>query len=248
MATVTEQRRGGKSVTGVGKSLTSVVIIGRPSLQNSLVAGLIDERLGFTCRVRAISSSDAEPVLGTAVALVDVEGMSLHEVQTNARTLCASDPHPSIAVMNAEPWTVEELAYLPGVRGVFLRNTSREHLLKGLRAIMAGEYWLPRHLLAAHFERTRPHAASAAQDIRLTSKEIETLRLLSGGCSNGDIARRLRVSAHTVKTHVYNLSRKLGVHNRVQAAKWAMENLGEPAALPRYGGGLEGARPADGGE
>lgn len=223
------------------EAFTSVVIIGPLSMQNWLVAGLIDERLGCSCHVRPIYQSVAAAGFDSAIALVDIQGMSVRHVHTHLRLLRASGAYVCIALMNAEQWSVEELAYLPGVRGVFMRNTSREHLLKGLRAMMAGEYWLPRYLLAAHFEKTRPRAATAAPSIELTHKEIETLRLLSGGYSNSAIARRLGVSSHTVKTHVYNLSRKIGVHNRVQAAKWAMENLGGVAGLERYVGGREGS-------
>jgi DNA-binding NarL/FixJ family response regulator len=226
-------------VPGRTKSFTSVVIIGRLSMQNWLVAGLIDERLGCSCHVRPIYQSDAAPAFDAAIALVDIEGMSVNHVNGYARLLQTSGAYACIALMNAEQWNIEALAYLPGIRGVFMRNTSREHLLKGLRAMMAGEYWLPRHLLASHFERTRPQAAGTGRNFELTHKEIETLRLLSGGYSNIAIARRLGVSSHTVKTHVYNLSRKIGVHNRVQAAKWAMENLAGVAGPERYAGGLE---------
>lgn len=223
------------------KSFASVVIIGRLSMQNRLVAGFIDERLDCSCQVQPIYQSAAAPAFDAAIALIDIEGMSVKHVHAYARLLQGSGAYVCIALMNAESWSVEGLAYLPGVRGVFLRNTSREQLLKGLRAMMEGEYWLPRNLLAAHFEKTRPHGAMAAPSIELTRKEIETLRLLSGGHSNSAIARRLGVSSHTVKTHVYNLSRKIGVHNRVQAAKWAMENLAGLAGPDRYAGGLADA-------
>ncbi len=47
------------------------------------------------------------------------------------------------------------------------------------------------------------------------------LRLLSGGATNGEISAHLGISPHTVKSHVINISNKLGVSDRTQAAVWA---------------------------
>ncbi len=245
MAAVLEEPR--RTQTG-----RCVVIIGRLGVRNWLVAALLQEHLGCACQVRGIYPSSDIPVPRDAIALIDVEGISVGHVSAYVPVWQASGPYRCIALVNVDPASVQELAYLPAVRGIFVRHTSREHLLKGVRALMAGEYWLSRRILVEHFERTRLHVAAPARKADLTHKETETLRLLSGGYSNGDIARRLGVSSHTVKTHVYNLSRKLGVHNRVQAAKWAMENLAEPPPERRYAGGREagraGALPAAAGE
>lgn len=234
------------------KSRGCVVIMGRLSMQDWLVAGLLREELGCSCQVRGLYLSGMSAVAHDAIALIDIDGLSSGRVAGSLPAWRESGPYRCIAFLNAEEASVAELAYLPGVRGVFAGRTSHEHLLKGVRALMAGEYWLPRRFLVAHFERTRPRPTRPRQ-AELTQKETQTLRLLTGGYSNGAIARELGVSSHTVKTHVYNLSRKIGVHNRVQAAKWAMENLGEPCDdAERYAGGLElarrGALPAPAGE
>jgi len=55
----------------------------------------------------------------------------------------------------------------------------------------------------------------------LTSRELEILRLLADGRSNRQIARRLRLSPHTIKFHLSNVYRKLGVTNRTEAATMA---------------------------
>jgi len=97
--------------------------------------------------------------------------------------------------------------------------------VKGIEAIFRGEYWLPRRVLCAHLERTRTvqRPASPAATL-LTRKEMETLRLLATGGSTEHIAHELKVSPHTVKTHIYNLFRKIRVTNRVQAVHWAAQN------------------------
>jgi DNA-binding CsgD family transcriptional regulator len=61
-------------------------------------------------------------------------------------------------------------------------------------------------------------------DERLTSREIEVLRLVSSGRSNGDIARALVISEHTVARHLQNIFAKLGVSTRTAAAAYAFEH------------------------
>ncbi len=55
----------------------------------------------------------------------------------------------------------------------------------------------------------------------LTKRELEILRLVSDGASNADVARKLWVTEQTVKFHLSNIYRKLGVANRTEAARWA---------------------------
>lgn len=55
----------------------------------------------------------------------------------------------------------------------------------------------------------------------ITDRELEVLELLAEGCSNQQIADRLYISIHTVKSHVSNLLSKLGVNRRTQAVKKA---------------------------
>jgi DNA-binding NarL/FixJ family response regulator len=58
----------------------------------------------------------------------------------------------------------------------------------------------------------------------LTARELEILRLVAEGLSNGEMARRLWVTEQTVKFHLSNIYRKLDVSNRTQASRWAQVN------------------------
>lgn len=57
----------------------------------------------------------------------------------------------------------------------------------------------------------------------LTARRMEVLRLLADGMTNGDIARQLRVSPNTVRTHVERIRRELGASTRGQAVAKARE-------------------------
>jgi LuxR family transcriptional regulator of csgAB operon len=154
----------------------------------------------------------------------------LDAAECGSRTpaLCASGMFRSIAVINADAdMACDQLVTCPGVKGVFCADTSEDHLIKGIEAIFNGEYWLSRKVLCEHLEHTRalPELAGLPLATVLTRKETETLRLLAAGNTTECIAHTLNVSPHTVKTHIYNLFRKIRVSNRVQAAHWASQHM-----------------------
>lgn len=65
---------------------------------------------------------------------------------------------------------------------------------------------------------------AAATSARLTKREREILRLVANGHSNADVARGLWVTPQTIKFHLSNVYRKLGVSNRTEASRWAQLN------------------------
>ena len=205
----------------------SVIIVGAGSLQNKLLANLIEQRTGYACRTK-LADQLSGFLPATSLALIDAA-----EFAARMQTLCASGLFQSIALINAdEQLPLELVVACPGVKGVFFTHSSEDTLVKGIEAIFRGEYWLPRRVLCAHLERTRTvqRPVSPATTL-LTRKEMETLRLLATGSSTEHIAQELKVSPHTVKTHIYNLFRKIRVSNRVQAVHWASQNL----LIPKIG-------------
>ena len=59
----------------------------------------------------------------------------------------------------------------------------------------------------------------------LTTRETEILEMVTAGYSNARIAEELRISPHTVKTHIHNICKKIKAPGRLQAALWAVKNL-----------------------
>jgi DNA-binding NarL/FixJ family response regulator len=67
----------------------------------------------------------------------------------------------------------------------------------------------------------RPPTGPSVESYGLTKREQEILRLVAEGRSNGEVARKLWVTEQTVKFHLSNIYRKLGVSNRTEAGRWA---------------------------
>lgn len=203
----------------------NVIMIGKPDLQTDHLLSLVRDSLSIDCRLHSQRSIPADSI-ADALYVLD---MAVLEPLACAEVLSSLNSHGKLraALFNVDPRTNQtELAALPGVYGLFAMNTSAEDFIRGIKAILAGEYWLPRQVLCEHLEQTRhafhPHASDHAA--KLSPKERQLLALLTQGCSNDNIAHHLDISPHTVKTHFYNLYRKLQVHNRVQAATWAQQH------------------------
>lgn len=129
-----------------------------------------------------------------------------------------------------------------GFRGLLLRDSSPEELLRAIRLVARGEAVLCPPVTARLLDRLAALPADDAADPpgleRLTEREREVLHLLGRGLTNAEIAERLVLGETTVKTHVGRVLRKLGLRDRVQAVVYAYEHgLVVPGSSGRGGAG-----------
>jgi len=137
-------------------------------------------------------------------------------------------PHDIIAFFNLRAdFGIEEEAIARGIRGLFYEPEPLDRIPKGIKAIFNGELWLSRQVMSKYILQEKPtvsNRSSTAAKI-LSQREIEILSLVTIGATNDDIANELSISPHTVKTHIYNIFKKIGVPNRLQAALWVGKNF-----------------------
>ena len=134
-------------------------------------------------------------------------------------------PHILPVLRNVAPDADRDrLIKIKVLRGVFHAKESLESFIEGLEAILRGELRLKRPAPGGSPPARRAKPATVPPAV-LTPRETELLRQVASGVSNREIALRLQISPHTVKTHLYNVFRKIGVPNRLQASLWAVANL-----------------------
>lgn len=108
-----------------------------------------------------------------------------------------------------------EQAFQAGAEAIISKSVHSVALGTLLREVVQGNI----------VQRHRPEAnAGAPQDCPLTSRELEILRLAAEGYTNGKIAQELWVTEQTVKFHLSNTYRKIGVANRTEASRYAYMN------------------------
>jgi len=115
-----------------------------------------------------------------------------------------------------------------GAKGVVMKEAATQILLKAIRTVMAGQYWVGREPVADMAQFLRAHAAgqqhSKAKSYGLTRREIEILSTIISGLSNKEIAQKFSLSEDTVKHHLTNIFDKLGVSSRLELALFAINN------------------------
>jgi len=113
-----------------------------------------------------------------------------------------------------------------GACGYVLKDAEPPLILSAVRSVGRGGTWLQREMTGKLFEEfTRlARARREAPDRLLTAREVEVLSLLAQGHRNAQIADKLFISERTVKVHITNLFRKLGLSDRVQATRYAIRH------------------------
>ena len=123
----------------------------------------------------------------------------------------------SVVVVTASQETYEAAAAVrSGARAVVFKRYTADTLLQAIRTVARGGVWMPRGL-QAHVEKQR--RSDAAEP--LTSRECDVIQFVSQGLRNAEVAERLLISEQTVKTHLNNIFRKVGVRDRVELTLYA---------------------------
>jgi DNA-binding NarL/FixJ family response regulator len=122
-----------------------------------------------------------------------------------------------------------------GIHGYINERINGEHLVRAIRTVERGEYWVGRHIMARFIPAgsITTSIETRIEDLgkRLSSRENQVLALVMQGLPTKDIAERLFLSHQGVKAHLTNLFRKFGVKNRAQLILTVIDEVSPVGSL-----------------
>lgn len=207
--------------------MISVALIEDNRLVREGLTAMLDRTADFSVVAAASSGEparlkDARPeVILLDVGLWDDDSLRL------AATLRQEYPQARVIIMDLLPVHEDIIDFVnAGVSGFIMKDATFEDLVSTIRSVADGAHVLPPQMTSTLFSQIAREAvgrgrAVALEAVRMTPREREVVELISEGLSNKEIASRLGVATHTVKSHVRNVMEKLALHTRLQIAAYA---------------------------
>ena len=183
---------------------------------------LPDMRVATSAAADATFLAETEP----HVVLLDV-GLRDQDSLRVAAALRKDAPEAKIVVMDLMPVNEDIADFVnAGVSAFVLKDATFDEFVATIRSVAGGQKVLPPRMTQSLFSQIANEADGrererVLEDVRMTRREHEVIDLISEGLSNKEIAHRLNIATHTVKSHVRNVMEKLALHTRLQIAAYS---------------------------
>jgi LuxR family transcriptional regulator, positive regulator of biofilm formation len=207
-------------------------IVGPRRMQNELIASYLEQKTGNECHiVNDISQARTDHSKNQnrqKLLLWDCQGKKLNGLLAElAPYINGNRSENRIVLFNVSAdLEFQKKFVLKGVCGFFYEHEPLDQFMKGVREVLCGKLWLSREMMTkCILESSDNDKSSKSISEELTERQIEILALIAVGATNDEIADKLCISPHTVKSHLYRIFKKINVPNRVQAALWAAKNI-----------------------
>jgi DNA-binding NarL/FixJ family response regulator len=189
-----------------------LVVDDHPLLRDGITALVADEQ---DMEVVGEASTGRDAIEKFATHRPDVTLMDLQMPDVSGLdaiiAIRRESPEARIIVLTTYTGDVQTVRALQaGARAYILKNLLHQELLNTIRSVHAGRKWMSPEVAA--------DVANHALDDVLSAAEVDVLRLISQGCGNKEIAARLSVTEHSVKSRVKSILAKLDANDRTHAA------------------------------
>ena len=209
------------------RSVISVAVIEDNRLVREGITVLLDQLPDLKV-VAATSGGDTSILrdLNPRVVLLDL-GLRNGDSLRMAEKVKKEFPESKVIMMDLLPVHEDIVEFVnAGVSGFIMKDATVEDLVNTIRSVADGAHVLPPQMTGTLFSQIARDAVlrgrpEALDSVRMTPREREVINLIGEGLSNKEIAGRLHIATHTVKSHVRNVMEKLMLHTRLQIAAYA---------------------------
>lgn len=197
---------------------------------NRLVREALATMLNRLPDMRVVTAAAADPAFLAEtkphVLVLDV-GLRDQDSLRVAAALRKEAPDAKIIMMDLMPVNEDIAEFVnAGVSAFVLKDATFDEFAGTIRSVARGQKVLPPRMTQSLFSQIAKEADGrererVLEDVRMTRREHEVIDLISEGLSNKEIAHRLNIATHTVKSHVRNVMEKLALHTRLQIAAYS---------------------------
>lgn len=206
---------------------TRILLIDDHRLFNDGLKSLLDEQTGFVVCGQVFEASGALPAIHRTnphLILLDANLQGINGIDLGRKI---RHDFPAVRVlmltMYNQPKLVDE-ARKAGLQGYMLKDATTEELLRGIRAVLAGNTVFDTQQNNHTPQPDDLFGDEFARRLNLTFREVEIIGLIREGLSTEQIADRLHVAHETIKTHRKNIYFKLGINKVTELIQFAIRN------------------------
>ncbi|MBM0123983.1 response regulator transcription factor [Pimelobacter simplex] len=214
--------------------VVKVVLVDDQELVRSGLRRILRRRDGFEIVAECADGGEVPGTLsrlgesGVDVVVMDLRMRTVDGI-TATRAVVESGGPPVLVLTTFDDDEMLSGALRAGAAGFLLKDSSADDLIRAVRTVAEGGSWLDPAVTGRVLDRFRSFAPVPVAAVRdgadpLTARELEVLRAMAVGRSNGEIAAELVISELTVKSHVGRIFTKLGLRDRPAAIVYAYDH------------------------
>jgi NarL family two-component system response regulator LiaR len=202
---------------------TSIILADDHPIVRKALRNDLEKEADFIVLAEAGDGEEAVKLVSELTPDVVIMDIGMPKINGIEATRQIKAGHPDIIILVLTVYDdVEHILGIleSGADGYLTKNILVEDIIKSIRSVVAGETVLSPQVFQQVLKYALRHSTKPVRldtGVKLTTRELEILRLIAKGISNKEIATELSISSRTVKSHMVDIFRKLDVSSRTEA-------------------------------